>query len=55
VVKLGRWIIPVEFWWETPTPGPLGRLVRKFENVIKINVKEIVGGKRTKKETVEQA
>ena len=45
----------VEFWWETPHHMPLGRFVRKFENVIKINVKEIASGRRTLKETVEQA
>jgi len=37
------------------TTCPLGRRVRKFENVIKINVKETAGGRRTVKETVEQA
>jgi hypothetical protein len=36
------------------TTCPLGRLVRKFENVIKTNMEETAGGRRTIKETVEQ-
>jgi hypothetical protein len=38
-----------------PYHMPTWKTRKKFENIIKINVKEIAGGKRTVKETVEQA